>query len=135
VTKHLGELERQLRDAIDVHDLEAVRNLLGNGADPNAVAVQGDTSPLILACDQGAADAAKMLIDAGANINYQNELGETALICAVSSSNDVLVEYLLSVGADPEPPRRFSGEKSLLDYAKTLGNARIVELLLASRDA
>ncbi|MBX9586265.1 MAG: hypothetical protein K2X50_03305 [Gammaproteobacteria bacterium] len=37
----------------------------------------------------------------GADINYQNDLGETPLMLSVDGQHDRIVEYLLKLGADP----------------------------------
>lgn len=43
----------------------------------------------------------KEILERGANVNYQNENGYTALMLAADRQNDKIVEYLLKQGANP----------------------------------
>lgn len=44
---------------------------------------------------------ARMLVEAGAWVDFQNELGDTAILHAVRGANLPLVKYLLEAGANP----------------------------------
>ena len=46
-------------------------------------------------------DNAKLLLDAGADINYESDLGHTALAGAVMTENTEVVRWVLDCGADP----------------------------------
>jgi len=48
----------------------------------------------------------KQLLNKGADINYQDESGFTALMLAVDRQNDRVAEYLLNQGADPRLPNK-----------------------------
>jgi len=48
----------------------------------------------------------KQLLNKGADINYQDESGFTALMLAVDRQNDRVAEYLLNQGADPLLPNK-----------------------------
>ena len=57
----------------------------------------GDKTPLMVATESGNLQALKLLIDAGANINSQDKLGETALMMAAHLNNKPMVSALLEV--------------------------------------
>ena len=81
--------------------------LLSHGADVNDVEV-GDRkptnstrdTPLIAAARSGNCKMVKFLISKGANINYQNEYGQSALSVAALTNEFDIVLYLLQNGAD-----------------------------------
>jgi uncharacterized protein len=58
-------------------------------------------SPFLFAVRAGAMDAAKALLEAGANVNDVLSDGESALIVAVANAHWELASYLLDKGADP----------------------------------
>ena len=80
------------------------RALLESGVDVNANfrALRSGTSALWRACDAGSPAVAKLLIEAGADVNvphdYENE--ETALELAARKGFTVIVAMLLKAGAD-----------------------------------
>lgn len=120
---------RGLKQAATSNDLPTLRELLRAGAAPDAVAVKGDATALILACDSGHIDSARLLIDAGADVNFQNEIGDSPLVCAVAIGRPDLVALLLENGAVQVSSLRFKGEKTLIEYAEELGNLEIIQLL------
>lgn len=76
----------------------AVLYLLQAGADSNALSQQGD-SPLIYGSWSLA--ITKLLVEHGANVNVAGKKGETALISAASSGNNLdTVRFLVDHGAD-----------------------------------
>ena len=83
----------------DEHVLSSIHVLklcLDAGADPNFTDPIDDT-PLLRVYY---VDAAKMLIDYGANVNQRNRFGVSPILRAVEKSNYKLVELLLENGAD-----------------------------------
>ncbi|RZC65053.1 hypothetical protein C5167_008745 [Papaver somniferum] len=70
-----------LREAIKNSDTAAVRKLLSEGVDANYCDKQG-LSLLHLAALFNQTDIAFILMDNGANLEYKNQQGETALDCA-----------------------------------------------------
>lgn len=86
--------------------------LLKHGGDPNAEQKgvrRADNStrytPLLLAWGTGYLAYVKLLVDAGANVNYINEYGMNPLGQAViSSQNPDIVLYLIEKGADYKRP-------------------------------
>ena len=108
-------------------DLEAVRLLIGTGADVNAKDKQGETAlveavdcgDLLLFSSEGpghfkanprdqhgrtfyqrSLEVVKVLIDRGADVNAKDEKGETTLMYAARSGNLEVVKFLVDKGAD-----------------------------------
>lgn len=75
-------------------DSETVETILNLGLD-----YQMDAA-LECAVDSGSLETLKLLIDAGANIDYENQLGENLLLLAIKYSNLNLVFYLIEQGVD-----------------------------------
>lgn len=91
---------------IDIHtavvngNVEVVKQHLAAGTDINAKDPFGGSSPLISACLFGKTEAAKLLIDAGADLNFRNNDGSTPLHTAAFFCRPELVALLLKKGAD-----------------------------------
>lgn len=51
----------------------------------------------MLAASHGRLDTVKLLLEAGAEINLQDEDGSTALMCASEHGHAEIVRYLLSI--------------------------------------
>jgi hypothetical protein len=91
---------------IDIHsavisgNLEAVKQHILAGSDLNEKDPFGGSSPLISACVFGQPEIAQALIDAGVDINFQNNDGSTALISAAFFGRPEIVKMLLDKGAD-----------------------------------
>lgn len=73
-------------------------------------------------------ETAKLLIDAGVNVNAQNEDKKTALIIASANGHTSLVEFLLQSGADINTTD--ANGKTALIYAIEHGQLGITRLLL-----
>ncbi|WP_339793431.1 ankyrin repeat domain-containing protein [uncultured Imperialibacter sp.] len=91
---------------VDIHtavisgNLEAVKQHIAAGSNLNEKDPFGGSSPLISAAVFGKPEAAKLLIDAGADINFQNNDGSTALTSAAFFCRPAIVQMLLDKGAD-----------------------------------
>ena len=70
----------------------------GRGA---AVADGGGLTPLVLAAREDCLDCAKVLVEAGANVNQLTNYGWTALLTATQNRHYKLAAYLLDHGANP----------------------------------
>ncbi|CAH1205447.1 hypothetical protein PAECIP111893_02350 [Paenibacillus plantiphilus] len=73
----------------------------------------------------------KLLLDNGANINYQNKAYNTALISATDSGLTNMVKFLLENGADPNIGGGENQDYYPIISAAFLGHTDIVKLLLA----
>ncbi|WP_228527729.1 ankyrin repeat domain-containing protein [Pararhodonellum marinum] len=89
-----------IHGAIISDNMDAVKKYISNGGDLNAKDPFGGSSPLITATVFGKPEMAKVLIDAGADINFQNNEGSTALITAAFFCRPEIVKMLLDKNAD-----------------------------------
>ena len=115
----LGETALMLAAAENHAD--AARILIAAGADVNArsaptnlpdlqwvpagmsttVFPKGSWTPLMFAAQQGALDAARVLADAGANLNLVDLDGTTALVFSILNAHYDVAALLVEKGADP----------------------------------
>lgn len=92
--------------AVDIHtavvsdNKEAVKQHIAAGTNINEKDPFGGSSPLISAALFGKTEIAKILIDAGADINFQNNEGSTALHTAAFFCRPEIVNMLLDKKAD-----------------------------------
>jgi len=89
-----------LLDAVDAGDIDAVRQMIRNGANVRGLNEHG-APPLQYAVARGHLDVAKLLVDHGADVNFLIEGGGTPLMGAASCLVPRSIEFLLSKGADP----------------------------------
>jgi len=95
-------LDNSLVYYITVGKAEDIVFLLKEGANPNAQDKM-KWSALALASERTDMDTmpiVKVLVGAGANVNYDDGKGNTPLIIAIKGDNSELVRYLISKGAD-----------------------------------
>jgi ankyrin repeat protein len=91
---------------VDIHtavvsgNIEALKQHIAAGTNINEKDPFGGSSPLISAAVFGKPDAAKILIDAGADVNFQNNDGSTALHTAAIFCRPEIVKMLLAKNAD-----------------------------------
>jgi ankyrin repeat protein len=99
--------------AVRAGNLPAIQGLLAKGVDVDSTDRAGSTL-LMLAATAGQLESAKVLVEAKAKVDARNQFG------------DQVVEYLLSRGAEVNPP----GWTPLM-FAAVRGHADIARLLLA----
>lgn len=92
--------ENDIHGAVISDNMDAVKKYINDGGDLNVRDPFGGSSPLITAAVFGKAEMAKVLIDAGADINFQNNDGSTALITAAFFCRPDIVKMLLDKNAD-----------------------------------
>jgi ankyrin repeat protein len=130
--------------AVKSMDLPVIRLLVEKGADPS-MGITDNSTPLMLASGLGARprggeedvvekagradplDAIKLFVDAGADVNAVNDLGNTALHYAAQTGASRIVEFLASKGAKLDV-QNFQG-KTPLDLAKSATAALIRKLM------
>jgi len=88
-------------------NVDALKQHIAAGSNLNEKDPFGGSSPLISAAVFGKPDMAKMLIDAGADINFQNNDGSTALHTAAFFCHPDIVKMLLDKGADKSVVNKF----------------------------
>ena len=92
--------ESPLLDAARTGDVEQVRALLAQTADPDQPDLDGTTA-LHWAANRDDVATARLLLDAGARAGVANRYGATPLLVAATNGNAAMLEMLLAAGADP----------------------------------
>ena len=116
----------------DVHAHTETRSLLvslgGRGAERAGNLPLGGFTPLLFAARQGSVDSARLLLDAGADVNGTAPDGASALVVAGFSGHGELAAFLLSRGAQPNAA---GAGYAALHTAVLRADARLVKTLLA----
>jgi ankyrin repeat protein len=125
----LTELDARLLDACRRAEPSEVAELLSRGASAGARARGSGWTPLINACACGSAQAARLLLDAGADPSAAAADGRTPLHFSAQLGDVDLIRMLLSRGADPE--RRDHYGETPLEAAERDGAAEAARALAA----
>jgi ankyrin repeat protein len=80
-------------------DVQAVREMLGGGADVNARDRHGQTA-LMLAAHRGHREVVEVLVAAGADLNVAAKFNLTALMLAIVAGHPDVARVLARAGAD-----------------------------------
>ncbi len=99
--------EVDIHTAVVTNNLDALKQHIAAGSNLNEKDPFGGSSPLISASVFDKAEAAKILIDAGADLNFQNNDGSTALHSAAFFCRPAIVKMLLEKGADKSITNKF----------------------------
>lgn len=97
-------------------DVSRVKKFIDDGFPPDNKTLPGADSPLCFACMYDRAEIARVLIEAGADVNFKCAYGRTPLMYATGKNNLVLCEALLAKGADINA-RTQGGDTILMDYS------------------
>ncbi len=89
-----------LHTAVLKNDIEAVKKHIASKSDLNVIEPMGGSTPLISAALFGKEEISKLLVNAGAKLNIQNNDGSTALITAAFFGRIEIVKLLLQNKAD-----------------------------------
>jgi len=108
-------------------DTKTVLSLLQEGHDANESFPFVGTRPLTLAAAYGHAETARVLLDAGADVNAEDLTGWTALHAGAFKGDAPIVSLLLERGARPRTAHWFL--ESPLSIAKRLDHKDLLELL------
>lgn len=98
---------------VDIHtavltgNQSALKQHIAAGSNINEKDPFGGSSPLISAAVFGKPEEARILLEAGADVNFQNNDGSTALISAAFFGHPEIVEMLLEKGADKSIRNKF----------------------------
>ncbi|MCM0000870.1 MAG: ankyrin repeat domain-containing protein, partial [Erythrobacter sp.] len=107
---------------------EGVEFLLSQGISPDAPSLHGLTPLMVLGPGKRAADVARALVAAGADVNAQAPTG----MCPLHAAEEVaVVEVLLAAGADPDLRHPDTGATAFLDICET-GKAPVIAALIAA---
>ena len=99
-TNSIAAPDLDLHAATAMNNLEVITQHIEAGSDLNVKDPMGGSSPLITAALFGHAEAAQLLIDAGAKLDFQNNDGSTALHTAAFFCRTEVVNLLIKAGAD-----------------------------------
>lgn len=105
--------EVDIHTAVLTGNQEALKQHIAAGTNINEKDPFGGSSPLISAAVFGKTDEAKILIDAGADINFQNNDGSTPLHTAAFFCRPEIVRMLLDKGADKTVKNKFGATPAL----------------------
>ena len=129
---HPGVVRLLVDHGADVHARSEARSLLvslgGRGADRAGNLPLGGFTPLLFAARQGSVESARLLLDAGADVNETAPDGASALVVASFSGHGELAAYLLSRGAAPDAA---GAGYAALHTAVLRADADLVKTLLA----
>ncbi|MDD5202913.1 MAG: ankyrin repeat domain-containing protein [Sulfurimonas sp.] len=117
-----------LHNLVYYEHYQDVAKMLKDGADTEVVTAAGLT-PLHIAIKKSDLRMAKLLVEAGAHVNAQDNRDNTALILATKKKNKELVRFLVMSGADVN----LANEEGItpLHQAAFSGNPVVVEYLLS----
>jgi hypothetical protein len=99
--------EIDMHTAVLTDNMDALKQHIAAGSNLNEKDPYGGSSPLITASLFGKPNAAKVLIEAGADINFQNNDGSTALHTGAFFCRPEIVKMLLENGADKSLKNKF----------------------------
>lgn len=126
--------------SVDIHtavitdNIEALKQHIAAGTNINEKDPFGGSSPLISASLFDKKEAAKILLDAGADINFQNSDGSTALHTAAFFCRPEIVKLLLEKKADKTLKNKYgatSYENVSGSYADLKSTYEMLEKMLA----
>src|SRR3546814_10376474 len=94
-----------LFQALQSHDVEAVRSAIANGENVNGRDADGRSALIAAAIGRNAA-IVRVLLDAGASVEETDSLGNTALSWAADAGDPAVVQALLDAGAKVDQDNR-----------------------------
>ncbi|WP_425860086.1 ankyrin repeat domain-containing protein [Arthrobacter sp. TWP1-1] len=122
-------LNTQLIGAATNNDSASVVALLADGAQLEFKGADGRTA-LVAATKSNAVAAARTLMEAGANVNAQDDLQDSAFLYAGAEALDEILLMTLAHGADVKSTNRYGG--TALIPACEHGHVSTVKILLAA---
>ena len=104
--------------------LQVIDALIAGGAQLNPPPTFPE-SPLDAAINANDIEMIHALLKRGADVNWEDEVGHSALVTAISQGepNVAIVRILLAAGADPNKPRLLSGDECF-SILKSLNDSR-----------
>jgi len=124
-----NETTKKLVQASVDGNIEAVKQLIGKGADVNAKLGEGATALMSASCN-GHIDVVRLLIDKGADVNAELRGGGSAFMLAAEKGNAEIMKLLLDKGANVDVNKRDARGGTLLIWASGQGYTDIVKIML-----
>jgi ankyrin repeat protein len=115
VNKKTPDNKSPLYIAVDGNHTPIVKHLLSKGARIDEINDDGGFTALMNTCFSGSLDIARVLIDAGADVNLKSTDGYTPLFLAVQEKHKPVIEYLLSKGARVDEKNGPDGVTALMN--------------------
>jgi uncharacterized protein len=125
--------EMDILTAVVSNDINVLKQHIAAGTNINEKDPFGGSSPLISAAVFGKPDAARILLDAGADVNFQNNDGSTALHTAAFFCRPEIVQMLLEKGADKSIKNKYNAtayESVVIPFAEMKGTYEMMEKML-----
>ena len=110
-----GESPKDIWEAAEDGNIEAVKQYLAAGTDVNAKGGETEITPLHVATDRGRKEVVELLIAAGADVNAKDEDGETSLDAAIASIEN-------------SPPQVITAKEEIADLLRKHGAKTSEEL-------
>lgn len=120
-------LDEQLIRAAERGDIQAVKEMLQQGAQLNAVDADGKTA-VVAATYKNQVDVVELLIQEGADINIQDDRRENVILHAGANGYLEIVKLAIAADADMTITNRFGGT-GLIPAAER-GHVEVVETFL-----
>jgi ankyrin repeat protein len=118
--------ETPLMYSTAVGSLDAMKLLIGKGADVNAQSESGLTALILAATDLA---KVRLLVDRGANVNLATRLGRTALfVAAMSAHSAEIARLLIAKGSNVKAMDAF--KNTMLNAAAAGNDAETIRLML-----
>jgi len=125
--------EMDIHTAVVSDSLRILEQHIAAGTDINQKDPFGGSSPLISATVFDKPEAARLLLDAGADVNFQNNDGSTALHTAAFFCRPEMVKMLLEKGADKSIKNKYNAtayETVAVPFDQAKGSYELMEKLL-----
>ena len=122
------ELNKELFEAAEDGDVEKCRRFIEKGADVDAKNVDlSGGSPAHAAARNGNCEVIRVLAEAGANLNLEDEFGLTAAMYAALSGHTDTVRVLAEVGANLNHANK--NDLTATMWAAMFGHSETVKVL------
>jgi hypothetical protein len=122
-------MDKMLMEGVRERNKQKIQEAINNGVDINVKAGMMGESLLHCYVLEGDMEAAKLLIDMGADVNQQGNTGGTPLHSAAGNNDLTMVKYLINMGADLN---KSLGGFTPLTVAVNRGYEKIAEVLIES---
>ena len=123
-----SDYDGDLIRAVMNNNLDEVLEALNNGADASAINMMTGQSALIYAANNGNAPITNLLLENGANVNDQDNEGNTPLMIASERGHPETVKLLIESGANMNAQDNY--KRTALMKASEEGRLEVVAVLL-----